>query len=111
MTEWEKPPSRRAKEATAEQRFVEWCRREGINQRKLQDQGKRGYPDRTVYFGKGRTGCIEFKAPGKKARPDQKRVHQQLVADGVPVLVTDSYEEAVQWVIAHRRSGSRKSIR
>lgn len=112
MTEWfSEPAPPRKLERTVERRFCDWCKDAGINQRKLQDQGRSGYPDRTVYFGKGRMGCIEFKAPGKKARADQKRVHEQLSADGVPVLVTDSFEEAVAWVIEQRKRGSRKSTR
>jgi hypothetical protein len=84
-------------ESGIEKAFVQWCKDMGFKQRKLQDLGKQGYPDRTIYRGDGRTGCIEFKKPGGKPSPLQTRTAQQLCNLGIPVLITDDLETAKQW--------------
>ena len=41
--------------------------------RKLKYVGRKGAPDRMLYFRNGRVLFIEFKRPGEKPRPDQER--------------------------------------
>lgn len=100
LPDWLAEPAakRTVRESTTEQRFVEWCKTVRLRQWKLQGKGRSGYPDRTVFLGGGRTCTIEFKRKKKKAQSHQSRVHDELREDGIPVLVTDSFEEAVAWV-------------
>lgn len=108
LPDWlaEPAPKKKKRESTVEKRFVDWCKDVGIVQWKLQGLGRTGFPDRTLFLGRGLVACIEFKQKGKKARPDQVRVHAELWGEGIPVLVTDSFDEAVQWV-ENLKNGSR----
>lgn len=109
LPDWlaEPAPKKKKRESTVEKRFVDWCKDVGVVQWKLQGLGKTGYPDRTVFLGFGRICLIEFKQKGKKARPDQIRIHDDLKRLGIPVLVTDDFDEAVQWVTENLKNGSR----
>lgn len=54
--------------------------------------GHNGVPDRIVFI-EGEAFLIELKAPGKKPRPLQLKVHAQLLKVGVEVLVMDTREQ------------------
>lgn len=54
--------------------------------------GQNGMPDRIVLLPGGKIYFIELKAPGKKARKLQYRVHQQLQELGFPALLIDTRE-------------------
>lgn len=96
---WENDPKpRKVRESSIEKKFTDWCKEQGVTQYKLQLFGLRGYPDRTVYLGRGRVALIEFKAPGGKTTSGQDK-HLQTARDhGIPVLVTCDWKEAADWV-------------
>lgn len=50
-----------------------------------------GLPDRLVLY-KGRALFAELKSTGKRARPDQLRIHEKLRGYGFEVFVIDSSE-------------------
>lgn len=49
-----------------------------------------GLPDRLVLLPEGKMFFAELKAPGKKPRPEQVRVHESLRKLGFDVRVIDS---------------------
>ena len=91
---------RKKKEGSIERSFVDWCKKEGIVQKKLQDG--RGFPDRTVFLGSGVCIFIELKKPGGRTRPNQKAVHEELIEAGYKVLVSSDLKEVQAWVLAMR---------
>ncbi len=58
----------------------------------------RGVPDRIVLIPEGRIFFVELKAPNRKARPHQQRVHKLFESLGVRVYVADS-KEAVKEIL------------
>jgi hypothetical protein len=56
-----------------------------------------GLPDRLVLY-KGRAIFVELKSSGKRARPDQLRIHEKLRGYGFEVLVIDSSEGVTNFV-------------
>lgn len=67
---------------------------------KLFSPGTSGMPDRIVLLPNGRAFFVELKAPGKKPRPLQERVHEKLRELGFDVYVIDSFEkinEVLKW--------------
>ena len=70
--------------------------------RKLSWIGRRGAPDRLIWWPGPRLAFVELKAPGKKATPQQAREHDRLRADGFSVLVVDTPEGAEAAVAAVR---------
>lgn len=60
---------------------------------KIQKTGRNGFPDR-FYAKGGRVILIEWKKPGGRATPQQKRRHGELREAGVEVYVVDSIEHA-----------------
>lgn len=50
-----------------------------------------GLPDRVVLY-KGHALFVELKSTGKRARPDQLRIHEKLRGYGFEVFVIDSSE-------------------
>lgn len=61
--------------------------------------GRRGVPDRIVLMPQGRVSFVELKAPGKKERPDQRRVQQILRGLGFRVYSSVDSKEKVQQII------------
>ena len=70
--------------------------------RKLSWIGRRGAPDRLIWWPGPLLAFVELKAPGKKPTPQQEREHERLRADGFTVLVVDSLEGAEKAVLAVR---------
>lgn len=60
---------------------------------KIQSPGKRGMPDR-IYHRHGMTMYVEYKAPGEKPTPQQRKRHSEIRDHGVPVHVIDNLEQA-----------------
>lgn len=85
-------------ERSIEKAFVNWCKARGLKQRKLQDLGREGYPDRTVYLGNGRTCCVELKKVGGRASPSQERTAQELCNLGIPVIISDKLKSVTLWI-------------
>lgn len=59
---------------------------------KVQFIGRSGAPDRVVMFPDGELFWVELKAPGKKPKPHQTRLHAVLHGMLQAVLVLDSIE-------------------
>lgn len=51
-----------------------------------------GVPDRIILY-KGTAYFVETKAPGKKPRPLQRKIHRDLAKQGFHVWVIDSMEQ------------------
>ena len=78
-----------------ERPVVDWAQKHGWYTLKINGLGKRGFPDH-FFFGKPRVlVMIEFKAPGKSAKPLQKYVHGILRGLGWPVYVVRDKEEGI----------------
>jgi hypothetical protein len=60
--------------------------------RKMTWPGRRGAPDRMVWWPGPDLFLVELKAPGKKPTKQQEREHALLRADGFSVAVIDSKE-------------------
>src|SRR5574341_219270 len=90
----------KVKERTIEQAAVRKLRVEGLEALKVGDQG---WPDRLVLLGAGRHVWIEFKAPGGRLRPAQKRRIEALIAKRETVLTVESAEGALTAVRLLRR--------
>ena len=85
-------------EKSIEQAFVKWAESEGYFALKLSIQGRRGFPDRTVFLRDGRVLFLEFKRPGGKPSLHQLDWIQRLKAYGHRPLIVYSVEEAKQAV-------------
>lgn len=80
-----------AAESDIESAVCAYAEERGYLQRKLKWSDRRGAPDR--FFAHSLAPApfmIEFKAPGKKVRPDQEREIPKLLKAGVAVYVVDS---------------------
>ena len=74
---------KRVKEAGGEIRKVAWL-------------GRRGAPDRVVFF--NNTYWVELKAPGEKLRPEQIREHKRMYTQGVIVWVLSTFGSVDQFM-------------
>jgi hypothetical protein len=84
-------------ERDVEQAFVREAKRFGATVLKFTSPGHAGMPDRAVLLRYGVVRFVEFKAPGKKPRPLQRKTFERLEELGFPVLVIDSLEQAQNW--------------
>lgn len=87
------------REQTVEAYLVERARALGGEVRKIKWIGRRGAPDRIVWFADGREIWVELKAPGAKPEPHQLREHERMRRMGRRVEVVDSIER-VEEVLA-----------
>jgi hypothetical protein len=81
-----------ALEKTIEGYLVKRVKEAGGVAPKWVSPGMSGVPDRIVFLPGGRILFVEVKAPGKKLRPLQLYVKEQLEALGVDFRVVDSKE-------------------
>jgi len=81
-----------ALERTIEGYLVKRVKEAGGVAPKWVSPGMSGVPDRIVFLPGGRIIFVEVKAPGKKLRPLQLYVKEQLEALGVDFRVVDSKE-------------------
>lgn len=87
-------------ERKVEDAFVAWCwTHHKLLVRKLKDQKRNGFPDRSIILPGGRLVCIEFKSPTGVLDVAQKLEIAALLRDGVPVLVTSELKEAQEWLL------------
>lgn len=87
-------------EERIELKFVAKCKEElGIDAYKFEIKGKKGPPDRILFMPRATTILIEFKRPdGGELSEHQIKFIGNLTNLGFKVLVTDSVEEAMNFV-------------
>jgi hypothetical protein len=78
------------RESKIEKYFCREVKKRGGEVRKVKWLDRNGAPDRVAFFPGHAAIWIEFKAPGKKLRPEQKREHKRLNKVGQIVKVIDS---------------------
>jgi len=61
---------------------------------------RRGHPDLTIMH-LGRVACIELKASGGRLSEHQRECIADLERAGVPVLVSYSFQESIQFAVNH----------
>lgn len=81
-----------------EDSFVAWCEGRGYKCKKLIEDERKGFPDRSVFLDGGRSVIIEFKAPGGTVSHHQREQIKDLKKLGHSVHVAFSCEEAIQIV-------------
>ncbi len=90
-------------ERNVERTFTTACKSAGFVAMKLKRAGKRGFPDRTVFFPGGAVRFVELKRPGEKPTKLQSDCHEWLRGLGFEVFVIDNQESAkelvAQWSI------------
>lgn len=79
------------RERTIEAYLVERAKALGGEVRKIKWLGRRGAPDRVVWFADGREIWVELKAPGIAPEPHQQREHERMRRMGRRVEVVDSF--------------------
>lgn len=70
--------------------------------KKFVSPGSRGEPDQIVLMPGGRIWFVECKAPGKEAKPQQRKRHKELRALGFTVLVLNTKEKVARFVASIR---------
>ena len=91
-------------ERDVERRFVARAKKElGLRTAKLRAIANAGWTDRLVPLRNGLSVYIEFKAPGREHNTSkhQEDVLAYLAQCNVPVLVTSSVEDAINFCIKH----------
>jgi hypothetical protein len=88
---------RRKLESFVEAKVAVWCVERGIITLKFTPDGQRGWPDR-IFIRDGRVAFIEFKADGEQPRPLQMHRMQLLNDANIPVIWTNSFEEAIKFL-------------
>lgn len=78
------------RESVIEKKLVAEVKKAGGIAWKFVSPGRRGVPDRIILLPGGRIIFVECKAPGKKPRPEQLRLHRKLNALGFKVFILDS---------------------
>ena len=79
-------------EAVIEKNLVRKTEELGGIAYKLSPIGRVNKPDRLIILPGGKIIFVEFKRPGEKPRPGQKREHERLVKLGARVEVLDSLD-------------------
>jgi len=95
-------------ESEVESAFVRRLKRElGLTSAKLKAISNAGWPDRMIPLPNGKVVFVEFKAPGKERNlsEHQKVIIATLRGYGIPVLVSSSASEAIDFVIRNMQSG------
>jgi len=91
-------------ERDVERRFVARLKKElGLRSAKLKAIANAGWPDRLIPLKNGISVYVELKAPGRESNtsPHQDDVVAYLKSCNVPVLVTSSVDDAVNFCINH----------
>ena len=91
-------------ERDVERRFIARIKKElGLRSAKLKAVANAGWPDRLIPLRNGLSVYIEFKAPGREnnTSPHQDDVVKYLKSCNVPVLVTSSVDDAVNFCVRH----------
>ena len=90
------------RESSIEKKVVADAVARGILVLKLNGPGDRGKPDR-IFFWKGRTMVVEFKAPGKKPRPLQLKWIREFRRRGIPAYVVDDAGQGLELIGAFEK--------
>ena len=77
-------------EKTVENNLARCVKEKGGLCLKFLSASMQGLPDRIVLLPCGKIFFVELKAPGKKPRPQQLRIHKKFKELGVKVYVVDS---------------------
>jgi hypothetical protein len=88
-------------EADIENGFVRRAEKRGCIALKLRIDGRKGFPDRTIFAPGGNILFIEFKAPGGKVSSQQREWHRKLRAMGFHVYVCWDTESAINILEDH----------
>lgn len=91
-------------ERDVERRFLARAKKElGLRTAKLKAVANAGWPDRLIPLKNGLSVYIELKAPGREGNLSKHQVDviNWLKACNVPVLVTSSVEDAINFCIKH----------
>jgi len=56
-----------------------------------------GVPDRIILY-HGKAYFVETKAPGKKPRPLQRKIHRMMAEQGFPVTIIDKPEQVAPFI-------------
>lgn len=86
------------REKTIEMHLKKEVEKHGGKCIKFNSASMRGLPDRIVLFSGGLILFVELKAPGKKPRAEQLRVHKMLRELGAKVYVIDSKESIGRFI-------------
>jgi hypothetical protein len=86
---------KKVRESQIEKEVVAWAKAQAILAIKFTPMGEVGWPDR-VFMAGGRSVFIEFKAPGKVARPLQAERIRVLVNNGFIAEVHDDTTSAIE---------------
>ena len=91
-------------ERDVERRFLARAKKElGLRTAKLKAVANAGWPDRLIPLKNGLSVYIELKAPGREKNLSKHQVDviKYLESCNVPVLVTSSPEDAINFCIKH----------
>lgn len=84
-------------ESQLEKTGVAYARNLGWLVRKASSPGRVGIHDQ-IHHKNGVTFYIEYKAPGKRASPKQRKFAKDLLAAGIPSRCCDSYAKAWDFI-------------
>ena len=93
------------RESTIEKEVCEWARAHGMLPLKFTPMGEAGWPDR-IFLYKNEVVFIEFKAPGKRARPLQEYRIKTLRVHEFTVGVYDDVNDAITFLETSLLSGA-----
>lgn len=85
------------RESDIERAVCTYARKAGCLVLKLAAPGQRGQPDRMFIY-HGRVAFLEFKSPGKKPTPLQKKWLCSLHRHGLSASWTDDPADAIKWL-------------
>lgn len=85
------------KERDIQTLLISELKKQGIECRRVQWQGRDGAPDLLAFVAGG--VWIETKAPGKKVRPNQALEHFKMRECGMHVVVIDSVEDVHRFTL------------
>lgn len=86
-------------EGALSSKVAKWARDSGFMEVKL--SGGQGWPDRLFVLPNGIICFVEFKSPNilrPRPRPRQKLIMDMLLNLNIPVLLTNDFEEAKEWL-------------
>lgn len=99
-------PTTQPLESYIERKVVEYARHFGVEQLKLNVQGRRGWPDRLFVFDNGQHVYIEFKRPGGAVRASQLAVHRKLLNRKCHVYICDAITDGIVIIDAYLGASS-----
>ena len=85
-------------EATLESKACAYATKKGFHVRKFTSTSRAGVPDRIFFSPTGKTGLIEFKAPGQKPTPLQMYEIGELQKRSIPVIWTSNLNTAKTFI-------------